>query len=238
MDKMDSNKKREIEGGWYVGKKGIHRLTEEEQKIREEEKLREQIRAEFKETADVVEEKIKLIQKLGGRGEQILKENINKNEEKMFVTLQGSFGEGLVITDKRLYVLKWGWMAGNILGGRCGAFDFNSITGLEIKKGLLTGTFEVLTPATQNAQKSYWGINNKNAIKSDNVITFQQNKFNLFQEATKIGRELINKTYPKGGWNSQEKPDYSELEKLAELKEKGIITQEEFEAKKKRILGL
>jgi predicted Zn-dependent peptidase len=29
-----------------------------------------------------------------------------------------------------------------------------------------------------------------------------------------------------------------ELEKLAELKDKGIITEEEFEAKKKQILGL
>jgi len=179
-----------------------------------------------------------LIQKLDGRGEKILKENINQNEEKVFVKLQGSFGEGLVITDKRLYVLKWGWMTGNTLGGKCNAFDFNNITGLEIKKGLLTGTFEVLTPATQNTQKNYWGSGDKSAIKSDNVITFQQNKFNLFQDAIKIGRELINETYSKGRRNSQEKSNYSELEKLAELKEKGIITQKEFEAKKKKILDL
>jgi len=32
--------------------------------------------------------------------------------------------------------------------------------------------------------------------------------------------------------------NYYDLEKLADLKEKGIITQEEFEAKKKQILGL
>jgi hypothetical protein len=37
----------------------------------------------------------------------------------------------------------------------------------------------------------------------------------------------------------EEEPDYmDELEKLAELKDKGIITEEEFEAKKKQILGL
>lgn len=179
-----------------------------------------------------------LIQKLDGRGEKLLMENINENEEKVFVKLQGSFGEVLVITDKSLYILKWGFMAGSILGGRCNAFGFNSITGLEIKKGLLTGTFEVLTPATQNTQKSYWGSGSNDAIKSDNIVTFQQNKFNLFQEAVKIGRELINKSYSKSRQNSQEKPDYSELEKLAELKEKGIITQGEFEAKKKKILDL
>ena len=36
-----------------------------------------------------------------------------------------------------------------------------------------------------------------------------------------------------------EEPEYlAELEKLAELKEKGIITDEEFETKKKQLMGL
>jgi len=174
------------------------------------------------------------MQNFGDRGEKILKENIVNNEEKIFVKLQGSFGEGLVITDKRLYVLKWGFMTGNLIGGRCNVFEFGNITGIEIKKGW-TGTFEVLTPATQNTQKSYWGKDNNSAIKSDNIVTFQQDKFNLFQEATKIGREMISNFHSKG---SVKTTDYSELEKLAELKEKGIITQEEFNAKKKSILGL
>ena len=38
--------------------------------------------------------------------------------------------------------------------------------------------------------------------------------------------------------NSKPVKDYNELEKLAELKDKGIITEEEFQAKKKQILGL
>jgi hypothetical protein len=182
------------------------------------------------------EEHSHLIQKLGGRGEKLVRDNIS--EDKIFVKLKGSFGEALVIADKNLYVLKWGFMAGNFLGGRCMSFGHRNIVGLEIKKGWTTGTFEVLTPATQNAQKSYWGMGSNNAIRSDNVITFQSNKFNLFQEAVKIGRELINKSHSQGSQNSQNEPNYSELEKLAELKEKGIITQEEFNLKKKQILGL
>ena len=36
-----------------------------------------------------------------------------------------------------------------------------------------------------------------------------------------------------------EEPDYTvELEKLAQLKAQGIISEEEFEAKKKQILGI
>lgn len=176
-----------------------------------------------------------LIQTLGGKGENLVEEHIDKGEN-ILVKLQGSFGEALVITEKRLYVIKWGWMAGNMFGGRCVAFEYGNITGLEIKKNLATGTFEVLTPATQNSQKSYWGDGDDDAIKSDNVIAFNgQSQFNLFQEATKIGREQINKFHSKG---NRGQSDLQDLEKLAELKDKGIITKKEFEAKKKQILGL
>jgi hypothetical protein len=38
---------------------------------------------------------------------------------------------------------------------------------------------------------------------------------------------------------AEEAPDYlDELERLGELKEKGLITEEEFQAKKKQLLGL
>jgi len=180
-----------------------------------------------------------LIHNLGNRGERLIEENLHG--DKIIVKLKGSFGEGLVITDKRLYVLKWGFMAGNFLGGRCIDFGYSNIVGLEIKKGWGTGTFEVLTPATQNAQKSYWGTGNNSAIRSDNVVTFQSNKFGLFQEAVKIGRGQLQNLNLQSIHNSQSIPvtsNYSDLEKLAELKGKGIITKEEFEAKKKKILDL
>lgn len=179
-----------------------------------------------------------LIQKLDSKGEKLLKENIDQGDEEILVKLKGSFGEGLVLTNKGLYVLKWGFMTGNTFGGKCNAFNYNTITGLEIKKGLLTGTFEVLTPANQNAQKSYWGGGNNSAAHSDNVITIQRDKFQLFQEATKIGREFINQHYSKNQPIGEKESDYLELEKLAELKTKGIITEEEFESKKKKILDL
>jgi hypothetical protein len=177
-----------------------------------------------------------LVYELGSRGESLVRENIHG--DKIIVKLQGSFGEGLVITDKRIYVLKWGFMAGNFLGGRCIAFGFNNIVGLEIRKGWATGTFEILTPSTQNTQKTYWGSGENSAIKSDNIVTFQSNKFQIFQEAVRIGRELIHNPHAQTMQGSAPSTNYSDLEKLAELRDKGIITKEEFEIKKKKILDL
>ena len=176
-----------------------------------------------------------LLENLGGRGEGLVKENVQESE--ILVKLKGSFGEGLILTNQKIYILKWGLMAGNLIGGRCAAFGLANITGLEIKKNLLTGTFEVLTPATQNAQKSYWGKGANDAIRSDNVITFQRNNFKRFSEAVQIGRDLINKYHSKN--EETTRSNYlTELERLATLKEKKVISEEEFQTKKKQILGI
>ena len=177
-----------------------------------------------------------LIHNLDNRGEKLIKENIHG--DKIVVKLKGNFGQGLVITDKRLYVVKWGYMTGNTFGGKCTGFEYKNIVGLEIRKGFGTGIFQVLTPSNQESQKSYWGTGSNDAVKSDNIVTFGTNNSKFFQEAVKIGREHLQSPHSQPMQNNQTMSSYSELEKLAELKDKGIITTEEFEAKKKKILDL
>jgi hypothetical protein len=175
-----------------------------------------------------------LVENLGSRGEKILENNISQTE-KVSLKLKGAHGEALVLTDKRLYILKWGYMVGSTFGGRCLGFHFNDIMGVELRKGFLTGIVEILTPATQNTHKSYWGKGENSAIMSDNAVSFARDKFSKFQEAVAVVREVINQ----GRTGKASKiSDYDELEKLAQMKDKGVITKVEFEAKKKQILGL
>ncbi len=61
---------------------------------------------------------------------------------------------------------------------------------------------------------------------------FNNKKNDDFEEAKRLIEERINNVSTPGSVG------LDELEKLAELKEKGIITKEEFDAKKKQILGL
>lgn len=60
-------------------------------------------------------------------------------------------------------------------------------------------------------------------------------KFVLLEDAKKA-KELIDARVGKGDNNTS--TGISDLEKLAELKDKGIITDEEFQQKKKQLLGL
>jgi hypothetical protein len=129
-------------------------------------------------------------------------------------------------------------MASNFFGNRCNAFEFKNITSVEIRKNLMTGFVEILTPATQNTQKSYWG-NNNTTYKADNIVSIQSTQFAEFTEAVRIIRDKISDSHKnENSSNNNALDNLSQLEKLSDLKEKGIITEEEFQLKKKQLLDL
>jgi predicted Zn-dependent peptidase len=66
----------------------------------------------------------------------------------------------------------------------------------------------------------------------ENGINFYQKSNASFEEAKSLIEQKI------GSANNIKTSVADELEKLASLKEKGIITQDEFNAKKKQLLGL
>jgi len=142
-----------------------------------------------------MENQINLIESFSKRGEKYLSENL-QNGEKILAKLNGAFGQGFVLTDQHIYVVKWGYMTGNTFGGRCSAFNYKNIVGVEIKKGLATGVIEVLSSATRNEELSYWKSNPKNsALKNNYAVTFRTGGFKQFQQATLIARDLINKAH-------------------------------------------
>ena len=76
------------------------------------------------------------------------------------------------------------------------------------------------------------------AHKDENTIMFDKNQQEIFEEAKNIIENKISKIKDSKTNNSSNYTNLDELEKLANLKEKGIITEEEFVAKKKQLLGL
>ncbi|MFA6946902.1 MAG: hypothetical protein WC220_13485, partial [Pedobacter sp.] len=56
-----------------------------------------------------------LIQPLGFRGKKLFEKNIK--EKNVLAKLKGTHGESVVLTDQRIYILKWGFMAGHLIEG-------------------------------------------------------------------------------------------------------------------------
>lgn len=72
------------------------------------------------------------------------------------------------------------------------------------------------------------------AVDDENTIMFNKGQQTSFEEIKSMIESRISEIENQ----TTTKQSINDLEKLAELKEKGIITAEEFNAKKKQILGL
>jgi hypothetical protein len=209
-------------------------------KARRDERL-DNIKAKRADDSDSIDT-TNLLMPLKDRGDKILANNLS-SDEKILVKLQGEFGQALVLTDKRLYVVKWGMQTNQTFGGKCTAYEYRNITAIEIRKKMITRYVQILTPATQsNIGISVWDKdkNGNNAMASDSVVTYNSDKKKdaLFQEAVNLGRRLISQAHATGATVLSQDDSLDKIERLAKLKEQGAITQDEFDKKKAQLLDL
>ena len=116
----------------------------------------------------------------------------------------------LVVTNKRVY--------GKTLFGRRVdlPLDYVSAVGTSILKGI--------SVATSSGKIKFFGIKNRNEIH--NCLS----KLLIDRQENKKATQTIKQEIPKN--------ETDELKKFKELLDMGVITQEEFDAKKKQLLGL
>ena len=148
------------------------------------------------------------------------------SEPKEFKGYNGT----LILMDSGV-IIKRG-LKGFLLGGGMIRGDktipYSSIVAVQLKKAGLTAGYLQLT--LKGGSEAKGGL--FQSATDENSINFYGGKNKLFEEA----RGLIEKRMGEGPHKTSSNLD--ELEKLAGLKEKGIITQEEFEAKKRSLLGI
>src|SRR5690606_6220961 len=112
------------------------------------------------------------------------------------------------------------------------SIPIKSITAIQIKPPRLTTGY--IQFAYSGASESKGGI--MDAIKDENTITFSSKKeLEQAKELKALIESLQNKDSQPETSNTN---DADELIKFKELLEAGVITEEEFEAKKKQILGI
>lgn len=140
----------------------------------------------------------------------------------------------LILTEKAV-IIKRG-IKGFLLGGGKLRGDktipYSSIVAVQLKKAGMTAGYLQLTLKGGSEAKS--GL--IESASDENSINFHSafggNSNELFQEAKRMIEDKINSV------GTSKSSNLDDLEKLASLKEKGIITQEEFDAKKKSLLSL
>ncbi len=186
--------------------------------------------------ANGLAEEENLIEQLPDRIETALSKLLSPNE-KVLVKLKGAFKEGLICTDSRVMIVKAGLMTGQMLGNEAFQVPYTNISGIQVKYHLMSGYFELSAGGMQNTTKSYWSSDrNSDPSQAPNCVSLNTKaQREKFQEACSFILTKMNG--PIGNVVTSANDDiFTALEKLGQLKEAGIVSEEEFASKKAELL--
>lgn len=178
-------------------------------------------------------------------------------DESVKLILMGSvaYAGALIAFEDRCLIAKGGvvgsFMAGSLGGGRVTTFYFDQITGIEYNSGLAAGVLEILTPSYQgSANKDYWkglssggkrNLDDNDPWKMSNTLPLGRAEYQSAKPLIDSLRKMISE-FRRGGNSVPASPSRAtdlseELLKLSELRDKGILTDEEFTNAKAKLLG-
>lgn len=186
----------------------------------------------------------------------IMKNSKANEDPLMIITGQVDSTDGsLIVYSDRCVISKsgivGGFMAGSLGGSRDATFYFRDITGIEYNSGLLTGVLEILTASYEgSANKDFWtGFLNPNKNISGNDPRTLSNTLPLMKDDYMSAKPLLDKlrtmiqdaketkVVVNTHVASQVSSTADEIQKLAGLLEKGLISEEEFRAAKMKLLS-
>ena len=179
--------------------------------------------------------------KLKPRIKGSLFQNLKQNEVVKVVII-GAGGQAIVGTDTRLFVLKAGFLAGATFGAEVTSWSYRNLLGIQIHKGMRTGGVVVQAPGQTGYQTSYWGSGKDDLFKAPNAIPVAGNWPAVRAVVAEL-QNLIDAAHapavaaPPNLPPAQQASMADEMKKLSELHASGSLTDEEFTAAKKRLLG-
>lgn len=162
-------------------------------------------------------------------------------DEIVEVKLKGAAKEVLVCTDRRVIVLKTGFLARSMFGAKLFQVPYGSISGVDVNFGLMFGVFEIVTGGNQYTRKSAWRAHGSDANASEapnSVALNSRDQADLFRKA--CSHIVARIEGHRGGPGLPTPPAVSvadELRKLADLRKDGVLTSEEFETQKLALIG-
>jgi hypothetical protein len=103
--------------------------------------------------------------------------------ETVYIRIKGAFKEALICTDRRVLILKTGFMTGHMFGTNVFQSAYRSVTSAQVNTHLLSGYFELSAGGVQNTATGYWMQGKKSARERDNCISLVRDLFAKFQRA-------------------------------------------------------
>jgi Short C-terminal domain len=161
--------------------------------------------------------------------------------EAVLLKIKGAFKEGLVCTDRRVIILKGGFMTGQVFGCNVYQEPYSNIAGVQVTFHLMSGYFELNAGGMQNTRKSYWSSDRRSdPSQAPNCISLNNKKqAEKFRDACTFILAKVDESR-RGAAVTSGPATVSipeQISQLASLRDQGILSPEEFEAKKKDLLN-
>jgi Short C-terminal domain len=168
-------------------------------------------------------------------------QKILSSGEAVLLKIKGAFKEGLVCTDRRVIILKGGFMTGQVFGSNVYQEPYSNIAGVQVTFHLMSGYFELNAGGMQNTRKNYWSTDRRSdPSKAPNCISLNNKKqAEKFRDACTFILAKVDESR-RGAAVASGPATVSipeQISQLASLRDQGILSPEEFEAKKKDLLN-
>jgi hypothetical protein len=159
-------------------------------------------------------------------------------DEEVLVARNGEHG-AIVATNRRILVCKWGLTTGSAFGKQVNTWDLSNVSGIEHRKGMTTEA--IVVQAAGAAPVTKFGRMDKGSGSvwhAANAIFVKKTKQDD-QDVVGTLRRLVADHQGAGTRAAMPSADpVEQVRKLGQLRDEGLITEDEFQAKKRELLGL
>lgn len=180
-----------------------------------------------------------LVKPLPGKLGRALRDNVRDPSEKILVSLNPAMGEGIVVTDRRVLIIKAGAYTGKgLFAASSKSFYFPDISSVDLRIGPLGGHLQISTAGTREDREIAYA----SMSMAENAVTFNANGKDIMRQVADLIRSKVAEAkaprFAIPAAQEQKQSIADELAKLAELHKSGILTDAEYEAAKKKLLGV
>jgi Short C-terminal domain len=157
--------------------------------------------------------------------------------EQVVLAIVGESGSALVATERRVFVFKKGVTTGSMFGKQLNSWDFSNISGIEVKQGATTRAVVVQVPGVAPVTKFGRLASGPNSVwEAPNSI--MATKVGVDEAIGTLRRLIADRQRPLHAREPHGSDPIDQIKRLGELRDQGLLTEEEFQTKKRQLLGL
>lgn len=167
--------------------------------------------------------------------------------ERIFVIVNGAYQQAVVGTDRRVFVYKAGNKTGSMWRRKLASWSYPEIADIELQIGVKSGVLTVHPHVLDPAIARYGAAGKGSPQQSPNAITFAGKPGSMVVDRVEALRGLVAAAngapaaagaVPASAAPGRDSTEgiTDEIRKLGQLRDDGLLTEEEFQAKKAELL--